>query len=60
LLLPPCLLIMAVQQWEETVVIDHGRGQELLVKKALHIQMTPSESASTDMENRKSLDAGLL
>ena len=22
---------------------DHGRGQELLVKEALHIQMTPSE-----------------
>ena len=29
--------------WEETTVLDHGRGQELLVKEALHIQMTPSE-----------------
>ena len=27
----------------ETTVLDHGRGQELLVKEALHIQMTPSE-----------------
>ena len=26
--------------WEETTVLDHGRGQELLVKEALHIQMT--------------------
>ena len=29
--------------WEKTTVLDHGRGQELLVKEALHIQMTPSE-----------------
>ena len=29
--------------WEETTVLDRGRGQELLVKEALHIQMTPSE-----------------
>ena len=29
--------------WEETTVLDHGRGQKLLVKEALHIQMTPSE-----------------
>ena len=35
--------------WEETIVLDHGRGQELLVKEellvreALHIQMTFSE-----------------
>ena len=29
--------------WEETTVLDHGRGQELLVKETLHIQMTPSE-----------------
>ena len=28
--------------WEETTVLDHGRGQ-LLVKEALHIQMTPVE-----------------
>ena len=28
--------------WEETTVLDHGTGQELLVKEALHIQMTPS------------------
>jgi len=26
---------------EETPVLDHGRGQELLVKEALQIQMTP-------------------
>ena len=26
--------------WE---VLDHGRGQELLVKEALHVKMTPSE-----------------
>ena len=29
--------------WEETTVLDHGRGQELLLKEALHIQMTPLE-----------------
>ena len=29
--------------WGETTVLDHGRGQELLLKEALHIQMTPSE-----------------
>ena len=29
--------------WEETTGLDHGRGQELLVKEALHIQMTPVE-----------------
>ena len=29
--------------WEETTVLDRGRGQELLLKEALHIQMTPSE-----------------
>ena len=33
-----------------------GRGQELLVKEALHIQMTPSE----EMEDWKSLVAGPL
>ena len=29
--------------WEETTVLDHSRGQELLVKEALHIQMIPTE-----------------
>ena len=29
--------------WEETTVLDRGKGQELLLKEALHIQMTPSE-----------------
>ena len=29
--------------WEETTVLNHGRGQELLVKEALHIQITPAE-----------------
>ena len=29
--------------WEETTILDHGRGQELLVKEAFHIQMTPVE-----------------
>ena len=28
---------------EETTVLGHGSGHELLVKEALHIQMTPSE-----------------
>ena len=28
---------------EETIVLDHGRGQELLMKEALHIQMKTSE-----------------
>ena len=29
--------------WEESTVLDHDRGQELLVNEVLHIQMTPSE-----------------
>ena len=29
--------------WTETTAPDCGRGQELLVKEALHIQMAPSE-----------------
>ena len=29
--------------WEETIILDHGRGQELLVKEALHIQITTAE-----------------
>ena len=32
-----------LMHWEETIVLDHGRGQELLVKEALHIQMTTSD-----------------
>ena len=31
---------------EETTMLDHGRGQELLVKEALHIQMTTEEAMS--------------
>ena len=34
--------------WEETTVLDHGRGQELLVKEALYIHMTPSEHFNRD------------
>ena len=30
---------------EETTILDHGRGGELLVNKALHIQMTPAEES---------------
>ena len=29
--------------WEETSVLDHGSEQELLVKEAPHIEMTPVE-----------------
>jgi len=29
--------------WEETTVLDHCRGQELLVKETLDIQMIPAE-----------------
>ena len=29
--------------WKETTVLDYGRGQEMLVKEAQHIQMTSSE-----------------
>ena len=32
-----------LMHWEETIVVDHGRGQNLLVKEALHIQMTTSK-----------------
>ena len=38
--------------WEETTVLDHGRGQKLLAKEALHIQMTP-------VEERFNRDGGL-
>ena len=46
--------------WEETTVLDHGRGQELLVKKALHIQMTPSEECFNGVDNWKFIVAGPL
>ena len=29
--------------WEEMKMLDYGRGQELLVKEALHIQMKTSK-----------------
>ena len=29
--------------WEETTVLDHDKEQKLLVKKALHSQMIPTE-----------------
>ena len=45
-------------QWEETTVLDHGKGQELLVKEALHIQMTPAEECFNG--DGRSLVAGLL
>ena len=32
-----------IVHWVETTVLDYGREQEVLVKEALHIQMTPSE-----------------
>jgi len=41
--------------WEDTTVLDHFRGQELLVKKALHIQMTPLEEHFNEIEDWKSL-----
>ena len=34
---------MGEPPWEETTTLDHGRGQELLVKEALHIQMIAAE-----------------
>ena len=37
--------------WEETTMQNHGRGQDLLVKEALHIQMTPTEEPFTKMED---------
>ena len=46
--------------WEETLVLDNGRGQELLVKEALHMQVAPyRRSASTRTKKWKSLAAGL-
>ena len=38
--------------WGENTVLDHGRGQELLVKEALNIQMT-------SVEERFNRDGGL-
>ena len=29
--------------WEKTTALDHGRGQKLLVKDDLHIEVTPAE-----------------
>ena len=34
-----------------TTILDYGRGQELLVKEALHIQMIWQRSASIEMED---------
>ena len=31
--------------WEETTVLDHERGHGLLVKRAMHIQVTPTEDS---------------
>ena len=40
-------------KWEETEIVDQARGpKELLLKEALHIQMTPAEE-------RFNRDAGL-
>lgn len=33
-------------QWEETSLLENGRGWELLLKEAVHIQMTPSGKCS--------------
>ena len=44
--------------WEETTVLDHGRGQELLVNKALHIQMIQSQECFNQDGGLKSLVAG--
>ena len=47
--------------WEQTTVLDHGGGQELLVKEALHIQITSSEECfNREIENWKSVVAGML
>ena len=46
--------------WEETTVLDQGKGQELLAKEALHIQMTPSEERFNLDRGLKSLAAGSL
>ena len=40
-----------------TTVLDHGRGQEMLVKEALHIQMIPAEEC---FNWDRGLVAGLL
>ena len=42
---------------QSPLVLDHGRGQELLVKEALHIQMTPSEECYNWDKGLKSLVA---
>ena len=37
-------------------MLDHGRGQELLLKEALHIQRTPSEERFNQDEDWWLLD----
>ena len=47
--------------WEETSVVDQARRlMELRVKEALHIQMTPTEGASTGTMGWSFRDAGSL
>ena len=46
--------------WEETIVLDHSRGQELLMKEALHIQMTPTEERFNQDGGLESLVVGPL
>ena len=46
--------------WEETTTLDHGKGQELLVKKALHIQMTAVEERFNRDGGLEVLDGGPL
>ena len=46
-------------QWGETLLLHHNRRWKLLVKGALHIQMTPRRNDSTKMKDSKSLFAGL-
>ena len=46
--------------WEETTMLDHGRGQELWWRRPCTSRWHPQRSASTEMEDWKSLVAGLL
>ena len=48
-------------RWEETTVVNMARHpNELLLKEAIHINMTPVRNASTETQDLSSLDAGWL
>ena len=57
---PPASSSLYLIHWEETTMLDHGRGQELWWRRPCTSRWHPQRSASTEMEDWKSLVAGPL